>query len=77
MEKAQITLRLPLELLEQLRRQAQARGDSLNGTIIRHLWAAVSVTQPETANDRYPPATEPPQCESARSGPRIDGSPPA
>lgn len=33
--REQVTLRLPEELLDALRRQAQERGDSLNETIIR------------------------------------------
>lgn len=35
MEREQTTLRLPAELLDELRRQAQERGDSLNEMIIR------------------------------------------
>lgn len=35
MEREQITIRLTAELLEQLRKEAQKRGDSLNATIIR------------------------------------------
>lgn len=35
MNREQTTLRLPPELLEKLRQQAQEKGDSLNETIIR------------------------------------------
>lgn len=35
--KEQTTLRLPAELLEQLHKKAQERGDSVNETIIRYL----------------------------------------
>ncbi|MEF9974121.1 MAG: Arc family DNA-binding protein [Clostridia bacterium] len=37
MGREQTTLRLPTELLEQIRRQAQERGDSFNETVIRYL----------------------------------------
>lgn len=37
MNREQTTLRLPAELLEQIRRQAQERGDSVNETIIRYI----------------------------------------
>lgn len=37
MDWKQTSLRLPSELLEQLRQQAQERGDSVNETIIRYI----------------------------------------
>ncbi len=37
MEREQTTIRLPVELKEQLQQEADRRGDSLNETIIRFL----------------------------------------
>lgn len=37
MSQVQTTLRLPPELLERLRKQAQERGDSVNETIVRYI----------------------------------------
>lgn len=37
MEREQTTLRLPSELKEELKRQAQERGDSFNETVVRYL----------------------------------------
>ena len=37
MAREQTTLRLPTEMLEELRRQAQKRGDSFNETVIRYI----------------------------------------
>lgn len=39
--KEQTTIRLPAELMEQLCREADRRGDSFNETVIRLLWAAL------------------------------------
>lgn len=36
-QREQTTLRLPRALMDQLREQAQERGDSVNETIIRYL----------------------------------------
>ena len=36
-QREQTTLRLPRTLMDQLREQAQERGDSVNETIIRYL----------------------------------------
>ena len=35
--REQTTLRLPVELMDKLRRQAQERGDSFNETVVRYL----------------------------------------
>ena len=35
MEREQLTVRLPVQLVERLRREADERGDSLNETVIR------------------------------------------
>lgn len=43
MNREQTTLRLPPELLERLREQAQERGDSLNETIIRYIRLGLEV----------------------------------
>lgn len=37
MNREQMTIRLPTELKEQLQREAERRGDSLNETVIRLL----------------------------------------
>ncbi len=37
MDREQTTLRLPVELMDKLRQQAQERGDSFNETVIRYL----------------------------------------
>ena len=50
MAREQITLRLPSELIEQLRQKAQERGDSMQGTIIRLLQLAL-----EYESSRLPP----------------------
>mgnify|MGYP004732656207 FL=1 len=40
-EREQITIRLPAELKEAIQREAEKRGDSFNGTVMRLLWAAL------------------------------------
>ena len=41
--REQTTIRLPAELKEQLRREAEKRGDSLNETVIRLIRAGLEV----------------------------------
>ena len=43
LEREQLTVRLPEQLVERLRREAEKRGDSLNETVIRLIRTGLEV----------------------------------